>query len=90
MYLQKVAAGGFNALTIYILICMIFVAMAMMYYGLILLKLRLNVMKIGDTDSGQEGNKELTISIIKLDISMLIVYVIIFIIFNVFYFSIYS
>ena len=70
---------------------MIFIAMAMMYYGLILLKLRMNIMKVGDADSsGPEGNgKELTISIIKWDLSMLIIYVIIFIIFNVCYFSIY-
>ena len=86
------AAGGFNALTIYIWICMIFIALAMMYYGLILFKLR-KIFKVEAEDDEKSLNRhaiKISNSIIKVDRVMLIVYLILFILLNVCYFIIYS
>ena len=68
---------------------MIFVQIAMDYYGLILLKLR-PIVKIEDTEMAFPSNDvKLSNSVIKIDRLMLAVYLIIFGIFNVFYFIIY-
>ena len=59
------------------------------YYGLILLKLR-PIVKIEDTEMALPSNDvKLSNSVIKIDRLMLAVYLIIFGIFNVFYFIIY-
>ena len=69
---------------------MIFVQIAMDYYGLILLKLR-PIVKIEDTEMAAfpSNDVKLSNSVIKIDRLMLAVYLIIFVIFNVFYFIIY-
>ena len=83
---KQTEASGFNALTIYILVCMIFIAMAMFYYGLILFTLR-KILKIKDAEkAGMSNDNELNNTIIKCDRGMLVVYVIFFIIFNASYF----
>ena len=86
---QQILASGFNALTIYILVCMIFIAMAMFYYGLILFMLR-KIFKIQDAEkAGMRHDVQLNNSIIKFDRGMFVLYVIIFIIFNASYFMTY-
>ena len=88
--LQKQAeAKGFNALTTYIFVCMSFMAMAMLYYGLILFKLR-RCSKIEDNEMNYEenGNKVFN-TIIKLDRIMLVTYCIVFVIYNAGYFMTY-
>ena len=83
---KQIQASGFNALTIYILICMIFIAMAMFYYGLILLMLR-KFFKVEDAEkAGIRNDDRLKNAIIKYDHGMLVSYAIIFIIFNTIYF----
>ena len=84
---EETAGAGFNALTIYIIFCMIQIAMAMVYYGLILLNLR-KILKISDgAKAGNEKNvQKMTNSIIKMDRLMLVAYIIIFFLFNVCYF----
>ena len=83
---KQIEASGFNALTIYILVCMIFIAMAMFYYGLILFMLR-KIFKIEDAEKAAMRNDiPLNNIIIKCDRGMLVLYVNIFIIFNVSYF----
>ena len=68
---------------------MVFVQIAMDYYGIILLKLR-PIVKIEDTEMAFPSNDvKLSNSVIKIDRLMLAVYLIIFGIFNVFYFIIY-
>ena len=68
---------------------MVFVQIAMDYYGLILLKLR-PIVKIEDTEMAFPCNDvNFSNSVIKIDRLMLAVYLIIFGIFNVFYFIIY-
>ena len=67
---------------------MTFIAMAMMYYGLILFNLRKITKKIR-TVEGKKSNEdaeELSNKIIKFDRLILIIYMIIFILFNVYYF----
>ena len=88
---QNNAPGtGFNALTIYIFGCMIFVAMAMLYYGFILFSLR-KKLKIEDAEkSAKDKNIKLTNSVITCDRVMLVIYVLYFIIFNTSYFIYYS
>ena len=70
---------------------MIFVQIAMDYYGFILWKLRpIMKMKIEDTEMAFPSNDvNFSNSVIKIDRLMLAVYLIIFGIFNVFYFIIY-
>ena len=59
------------------------------YYGLILLKLR-PIMKVEETEMAfPKHDVKLSNSVIKIDRLMLAVYLIIFVIFNVFYFIIY-
>ena len=90
---KEVAASSFTALTIYITICMIFISLAMFYYGLILFKLRF----VTDTSLSFalcqfEENKTTTKKIQTLDRFdqvMLYIYVIIFLFFNACYFSAY-
>ena len=85
LYLQEETAGaGFNALTSYILSCMILIASALMYYGLILCNSR-KISKV-DMKANEKGAQQMTNSIIKLDRLMLVAYVIIFLLFNVCYF----
>ena len=77
---------GFSALTTYVLICMIFIAMAILYHGMILIILR-RISKIGDAQMYPNGNEnELSNSIIRWDQTMIIIYVIIFALVNVAYF----
>ena len=65
---------------------MIFIAMAMFYYGLILLMLR-KFFKVEDAEkAGIRNDVQLNNAIIKYDRGMLVSYVIIFIIFNTIYF----
>ena len=66
---------------------MTFIATAMLYYGLLLFKLR-KILKIKDQKMvSSEGNEVQTSnSVIKLDRLMLVFYVLIFIIFNAYYF----
>ena len=84
---EETAGAGLNALTSYIFVCMILIALALVYYGLILFKLR-KILKIGDTSkAGNEKDvQQMTNSVIKLDRLMLVAYVIIFLFFNVWYF----
>ena len=85
-YISKDEVPGFNALTIYILICMIFIAMAMAYYGMILFMLR-KIKKVHDSKIGVIANEDkISNSIIKGDRLMIVLYVIAFIIFNLSYF----
>ena len=80
-------AKGFTAVSIYIMVCMTFIALAMMYYGLILFKLR-TLLKIKDENwASKEHEKiQLSNSVIKFDRFMLIIYVLLFFLFNVYYF----
>ena len=80
-------AKGFTAVSIYIMVCMTFIALALMYYGLILFKLR-TIMKIKDENwASKEHEKiQLSNSVIKFDRFMLIIYVLLFFLFNVYYF----
>ena len=82
-------AGDFSALTTYVLVCIIFISMAMVYHGLILFNLRKITKKIQIDEkrpSRKEKDEELSNRIIRLDRLMLIVYITIFILFNVYYF----
>ena len=63
-----------NALTIYIISCMIFISFAMVYYGVLLYIIR--------KTENEEG-------LFKLDQIMLILYELTFILFNAIYFSIF-
>ena len=69
------------------MVCMTFIALAMMYYGLILFKLR-TILKIKDENwASKEHEKiQLSNSVIKFDRFMLIIYVLLFFLFNVYYF----
>ena len=84
---DETAGAGFNALTGYIVFCMILVASALMYYGLILFKLR-KILKIGDV-ANEKHVQQMTNSVIKMDHLMLVVYIMIFFLFNVCYFIYY-
>ena len=87
--INDASGTGFNALTIYIFGCMIFIAMAMLYYGFILFSLR-KKLKIEDTEKSEKDNKmKLTNSVITCDRVMLVIYVLYFIIFNTSYFIYY-
>ena len=69
---------------------MIFIAMTMIYYGLILFKLQKNL-KITDETTTSDGNDiQFYHSIIKLDHGMLVAYGILFILFNIAYFISYA
>ena len=76
---------------VYILVCMIFVQIAMDYYGFILWKLRpIMKMKIEDTEMAfPKHDVKLSNSVIKTDGLMFVVYLIVFVMFNAFYFIIY-
>ena len=81
-------ASGFNALTIYILICMMFIVFAMMYYGLVLFKLR-KILKIEDSTgvSSKMIDIQMNNSIIRWDHFMFSIFVIFFFLFNFCYFT---
>ena len=80
---------GFNALTIYILTCMVFIASALMYYGLILFGMR-KIMKIEDSRK-LSSKKDIQLSnfVVKCDRLMFVTHVITFILFNTCYFITY-
>ena len=85
---DETAGKGFNAVTTYILFCMILIALAMIYYGLILFNLR-KILKINVAEKGATNEKDvqqMTNSVIKFDRLMLVTYVIIFSLFNIVYF----
>ena len=83
-------ALGFTALTMYVSTCMIFIACAMLYYGIILFNLR-KIPKVADSANTTNIEKDikLDISIIRSDRIMLFFFLIIFFLFNAFYFIIY-
>ena len=82
-------ALGFTALTMYISTCMIFIACAMLYYGIILFNLR-KILKVADSaNATNEKDIKLNNSIIRCDKIMLFFFLIIFFLFNAFYFIIY-
>ena len=88
MPLQKQAeAKGFNALTTYIFVCMLFMAIAMLYYGLIVFKLR-RFNKIGKEklNSKERDDSKTTNTILKSDRWMLVIYCIAFAVYNSVYF----
>ena len=65
---------------------MTFIASGMMYYGLLLFKLR-KIVKIKDAKMANvESEVQTSNSVIKLDRLMLVFYVLTFIIFNIYYF----
>ena len=64
-----------NALTIYVISCMIFISFAMVYYGYLLYVIR------------KKENEE-SLSLFMLDKTMLILYELAFILFNVIYFTV--
>ena len=67
---------------------MIFIEFAMVYYGLILYNLR-SIKKIKDAvvASAMTNEDQLSNSIIRWDRLVLVIYIAIFILFNVYYFS---
>ena len=71
--LQDHTGGYMNALTIYVISCMIFISFAMVYYGYLLYVIR------------KKENEE---SLFMLDKTMLILYELAFILFNVIYFTV--
>ena len=87
-YFQNEAAG-FNTLMIYILTCMVFIASALLYYGLILFSLR-KILKI--EDAGKASNKkdiQLSNFVVRCDRFIFVTYIISFILFNSCYFMSY-
>ena len=83
---KQAEAQGFNALTTYILVCIVFIAIAMFYYGLIIFKLqRFN--KIEDEKkNSKENSAKVSNTILKWDRVMLLLYCIGFSLYNVTYF----
>ena len=83
---KQAEAQGFNALTTYILVCIVFIAIAMLYYGLIIFKLqRFN--KIEDEKkNSKENSAKVSNTILKWDRVMLVLYCIGFSFYNVTYF----
>ena len=79
---KQAEAKGFNALTTYIFVCMLFMAIAMLYYGLIIFKLR-RFNKIEDEKMNyKENDIQVSNTILKLDRLMLVTYCIVFGIYN--------
>ena len=82
----KDEAEGFNALSTYIFACMLFMAMAMLHYGMIIFKLR-RFNKIEDEKTNSKENDiKVSNTIIKWDRVMLILYCIVFGVYNAGYF----
>ena len=73
MMTQDHTGGYMNALTIYVISCMIFISFAFVYYGFLLYLIR------------KKENEE---SLFMLDKTMLILYELAFILFNVIYFTV--
>ena len=71
--LQDHTGGYMNALTIYVISCMIFISFAFVYYGFLLYLIR------------KKENEE---SLFMLDKTMLIFYEMAFVVFNVIYFTV--
>ena len=89
----ETAATGFNALTIYIAICMSFIVNALLYYGLILFALRkisTEETRVMDFNARTTvlNHKDVKLSnkIIRWDRFMLLAHLITFCFFNVGYF----
>ena len=87
--MQEEAEAGFDALTIYIFVCMLFLSIAMMYHGVILFKLQKNS-RIEDANVDHKQDIQLSKLVIKWDRKMLVIYITFFILFNTFYFISYS
>ena len=79
----------FNGLRVYILICMVFMSFAMMYYGLILFKLRRTSKEESAVRPFNEKDAHFSDLIIKWDRIIFVIYLITFIFFNFSYFIIY-
>ena len=73
LMLQDHTGGYMNALTIYVISCMIFISFAMVYYGYLLYVIR------------KKENEE---SLFMLDKTMLMFYELAFILFNAIYFTV--
>ena len=79
--LQNETVSTLNALTIYIISCMLFIATAMIQYGILLYLSRLHMKSKVNTEKSEMDE--------KWDRRMLIMYVIIFTLFNLIYFMTY-
>ena len=91
-YQKEVAASSFTALTIYITVCMIFISMSMIYYGLILFKLRKYSKEnkiLVDTFANKIQISDEHNSVIRYDRMMFFLYVLCFLFFNFCYFFAY-
>ena len=65
--LRPIKTLGFTALTMYILTCMIFIACAMLYYGIILFNLR-KILKVADSANvTNEKDIKLNNAIVRFD-----------------------
>ena len=89
----ETAGTGFNALTIYIAICMLFIVNALLYYGLILFAMRKiskEETKVMDFNAGttvlNHKDVKLRNKIIRWDRFMILAHLITFILYNVWYF----
>merc|ERR1712113_237868 len=78
---QNETISTLNALTIYIINCMLFIATAMIQYGILLYLSRLRMKSKVNTEKSDMDE--------KWDRKMLAMYVIIFILFNLIYFMVY-
>ena len=80
-------------MTTYILICMVFICIAMLYYGIILFTLRKTSKESSEVDTVFNGtvikrkDAQLCDKIIKCDRIMIVIYVLVFTLYNVVYFS---
>ena len=79
--LQNETVSTLNALTIYIISCMLFIASAMIQYGMLLYISRLRLKSKVNTEKSEMDE--------KWDRKMLVMYVIILILFNLIYFMVY-
>ena len=93
---REAAAAGFNALTTYIAICMLFIVSALLYYGLILFafrKISKEETKVMDVNAGtkvrNQKDVKLCNKIIIVDRIMILAHFITFIMYNVYYFITY-
>ena len=94
---REAAGAGFNALTTYIAICMLFIVSALLYYGLILFafrKISNEETKVMDLNAGtkkvpNQKDVKLCNKIIRVDRIMILAHFITFIMYNVYYFITY-
>ena len=80
-FLSNETVSTLNALTIYIISCMLFIASAMIQYGMLLYLSRLRMKSKVNTEKSEMDE--------KWDRRMLVIYVIIFTLFNLIYFTAY-